>query len=82
MDPTEIYDHPGKSKMGMDLIPVYEGEAELGMGGTITIDPRTVQNMGVRTTDVIRGTFVRTIRTVGYIDYDERKVYNKFIHQS
>lgn len=75
MDPTEIYDHPGKSKMGMDLIPVYEGEEGLGMGGTITIDPRIVQNMGVRTTEVVKGTFVKTIRTVGYIDYDERKVY-------
>lgn len=26
MDPTEIYDEPGKSKMGMDLVPVYEDE--------------------------------------------------------
>ncbi|ACN13169.1 RndB [Desulforapulum autotrophicum HRM2] len=24
MDPTEIYEEPGKSKMGMDLVPVYE----------------------------------------------------------
>ena len=28
MDPTEIYDEPGQSKMGMDLIPVYAGEVE------------------------------------------------------
>ena len=27
MDPMEIYDEPGKSKMGMDLVPVYEEEA-------------------------------------------------------
>jgi Cu(I)/Ag(I) efflux system membrane fusion protein/cobalt-zinc-cadmium efflux system membrane fusion protein len=27
MDPMEIYDEPGKSKMGMDLVPVYEDEA-------------------------------------------------------
>ena len=27
MDPAEIYDEPGKSKMGMDLIPVYADEA-------------------------------------------------------
>ena len=27
MDPNEIYDAPGKSKMGMDLVPVYEDEA-------------------------------------------------------
>ncbi len=26
MDPMEIYDEPGKSKMGMDLVPVYEDE--------------------------------------------------------
>ncbi len=75
MDPTEIYDHPGKSKMGMDLIPVYEGEAELGAGGTITIDPVTVQNMGVRTTKVIKKDFYHVVRTVGYIDYDETRVF-------
>ncbi|WP_457551461.1 efflux RND transporter periplasmic adaptor subunit [Desulfobacula sp.] len=28
MNPTEIYDEPGKSKMGMDLVPVYEDAAE------------------------------------------------------
>lgn len=26
MNPTEIYDQPGKSAMGMDLVPVYEDE--------------------------------------------------------
>ena len=26
MDPTEIYEEPGQSKMGMDLVPVYEDE--------------------------------------------------------
>ncbi len=75
MDPTEIYDHPGKSKMGMDLIPVYEGEAELGAGGTITIDPTTVQNMGVRTAPVLKKDFYHVVRTVGYIDYDESRIY-------
>jgi len=75
MDPTEIYDHPGKSKMGMDLIPVYEDEAQIGAGGTIRIDPVTVQNMGVRTTEVRRVNFVRTVRTVGYVEYNEEKLY-------
>ena len=75
MDPTEIYDHPGKSRMGMDLIPVYEGEADLGSGGTITIDPVTVQNMGVRTVKVAKKDFYHVIRTVGYIEYDERKLF-------
>jgi Cu(I)/Ag(I) efflux system membrane fusion protein/cobalt-zinc-cadmium efflux system membrane fusion protein len=75
MDPTEIYDHPGKSKMGMDLVPVYEGEAEMGAGGAITIDPVTVQNMGVRTQEVQRMDFTRMVRTVGKIEYDEEKLY-------
>lgn len=32
MDPMEIYDEPGKSKMGMDLVPVYADEADGGSG--------------------------------------------------
>ncbi len=75
MDPTEIYDHPGKSKMGMDLIPVYEDQAGVGAGGAIIIDPVTVQNMGVRTAKVKRQDFSRTIRTVGIIQYNEEKLY-------
>ncbi|WP_457566139.1 efflux RND transporter periplasmic adaptor subunit [Caldithrix abyssi] len=75
MDPTEIYDRPGKSKMGMDLIPVYEGESGLGSGGTITIDPVTVQNMGVRFTSVVKKDFYHAIRTVGYIEYDESRLF-------
>ncbi|MFH2218460.1 MAG: efflux RND transporter periplasmic adaptor subunit [Pseudomonadota bacterium] len=30
MNPTEIYDKPGKSAMGMDLVPVYEDETGAG----------------------------------------------------
>ncbi len=32
MDPTEIYDEPGKSKMGMDLVPVYADEVSDSKG--------------------------------------------------
>jgi Cu(I)/Ag(I) efflux system membrane fusion protein/cobalt-zinc-cadmium efflux system membrane fusion protein len=72
MDPTYISDKPGKSPMGMDLIPVYEDEIE---EGAITIDPVTVQNMGLRVAPVKTGKLTRTIRTVGHIDYDEKKLY-------
>ncbi|MGE4545647.1 MAG: efflux RND transporter periplasmic adaptor subunit [Pedobacter sp.] len=72
MDPTYIRDEPGKSPMGMDLVPVYEDEAQ--SGSTITIDPVTAQNMGVRTAQVTRRDLHRSIRTVGNIDYDEPKV--------
>ncbi len=74
MDPTEIYDHPGKSKMGMELVPVYEDRATAS-GGTVTIDPATVQNMGVRYTTVKKMDFNREVRAVGLIKYNEEKLY-------
>ena len=75
MNPTEIYDRPGKSAMGMDLVPVYEDESGMGFGSTISIDPITVQNMGVRTGKVTREDFNRIIRTVGKVEYDEELLY-------
>ncbi len=73
MDPTYISDEPGKSPMGMDLIPVYEDQAT--GGSMISIDPTTIQNMGVRTAAVVRGDLSRSIRTVGLVGYEEAKQY-------
>lgn len=75
MNPTEIYDSPGKSVMGMDLVPVYEDEAGMGSGGAISIDPITVQNMGVRMGIVTRDDFNRIILTVGKVEFDEELLY-------
>jgi Cu(I)/Ag(I) efflux system membrane fusion protein/cobalt-zinc-cadmium efflux system membrane fusion protein len=75
MDPTYISDKPGKSPMGMDLIPVYEGEDDLTGGPTVVIDPVTVQNIGVRTALVEKRDLYRAIRTVGHLDYNEQKLY-------
>ena len=74
MDPSYISDKPGKSPMGMDLVPVYASGSELATGTAIRIDPVTIQNMGIRTTTVRRGPLVKTIRTVGRVDYDEQTV--------
>ncbi len=75
MDPTYISDKPGKSPMGMDLIPVYEGEENLSGGSTLRIDPNVVLNIGVKTADVEVKKLKREIRTVGHVDYDEEKIY-------
>ena len=69
MNPAEIYDRPGKSAMGMDLVPVYEDE--LVGGVDIFIDPVTQQNMGIRTAEVVQQSLARTIRTYGHVTYDE-----------
>jgi len=74
MDPKFRKDSPGKSPMGMDLIPVYEG-AEPGAGGgdekALQISPAVVNNMGVRTADVVRRTLNLQINTVGFIVPDD-----------
>lgn len=74
MDPTFIRDEPGQSPMGMDLVPVYEDEAVTG--SIISIDPVTSQNMGVRTTQVVKKDLNRTVRTVGLVAYEEPKQFS------
>jgi membrane fusion protein, copper/silver efflux system len=64
----EISQTPRKDSMGMDMVPVYEGEDN---STAISVDPVTVQMMGVRTAEVTRGPLQREIRTVGVIDYNE-----------
>ncbi|MBC2714467.1 MAG: efflux RND transporter periplasmic adaptor subunit [Desulfobacteraceae bacterium] len=72
MNSMEIYDKPGKSAMGMDLVPVYEDA--LSGGVEISIDPVTRQNMGLRTAIVETGPLDHTIRTYGHITYDETRM--------
>ncbi len=74
MDPGYISEKPGKSPMGMDLVPVYADEAESAGTHSIRIDPVTIQNMGIRTQVVERGPLVKTIRALGRVDYDEQRV--------
>jgi len=76
MDPTYIRYEPGKSPMGMDLVPVYEEEGgEKLPASTIRIDPVTIQNMGVRLARVQRKPLVKTIRTFGNVTYNETKIF-------
>ncbi|MFH1858003.1 MAG: efflux RND transporter periplasmic adaptor subunit [Candidatus Omnitrophota bacterium] len=71
MNPNEIYDKPGKSAMGMDLVPVYEDD--VGAGTDIRIDPVIQQNMGIRTDVVKKGPLVHAIRTYGHVTPDETR---------
>ena len=67
MDPSFRSDNPGKSPMGMDLVPVYESDDTASDDGAIRINPSVANNIGVRTDVVIRGRFHRTLSTVGYV---------------
>ncbi len=74
MDPAYISKKPGKSPMGMDLVPVYEDDQRAKIAGTVTVDPVMVQNMGVRVAPVERGTISRHIRTIGEVDVAESEI--------
>lgn len=74
MDPGYVSDKPGKAPCGMDMIPVYETEGEAAAEGTIAVDPNTLQSMGVRTAKAEVRPLTRTIRAVGIVNYDEKKL--------
>ncbi len=73
MDPNYRRDEPGKSPMGMDLMPVYADEVD-GQPGVIAIDATMINNLGVRTATAQLGELSHLIETVGYVGYDEDTV--------
>lgn len=73
MDPNEIYDSPGKSKMGMDLVPVYEDE--VSGSGIVTIDPEVQQNMNIKTARVESKKLSTKIVTNGVLQTNETSEY-------
>ena len=73
MDPNYRRDEPGKSPMGMDLVPVYADDVD-SQPGVVAIDPTIVSNLGVRTARAQSGPLSRRIDTVGYVGYDEETV--------
>jgi Cu(I)/Ag(I) efflux system membrane fusion protein len=75
MDANFRRDGPGKSPMGMDLVPVYADEVD-SQPGTVKIDPTVVNNLGVRTAQAERGELPRHIDTVGYVQFDEDTLHH------
>ncbi len=73
MDPNYRRDKPGKSPMGMDLVPVY-ADKDAAAANIVSIEPVVVQNLGVRTTKAERSRLWRGIDSVGYVEFDESKV--------
>lgn len=71
MDPSYRRDEPGKSPMGMDLVPVYSGDGREGDRLTVSISPAIVNNLAIRTAPVERSALSRRVETVGYVGYDE-----------
>lgn len=64
---------PKKDSMGMDYIPVYEGEDDAS--GAVSIDTARVQKLGVRTAVAAPRDLTRPLRAVGRVEIDERRVF-------
>ncbi|WP_332689314.1 efflux RND transporter periplasmic adaptor subunit, partial [Devosia sp.] len=70
---------PKKDPMGMDYIPVYEGEDEqagkTGGPNQISISTEKIQRLGVRIEAASMRALGKTVRAAGRVEPDERHVY-------
>ncbi len=79
MNPSITSPVPAKDEMGMDYVPVYEGEESSGgPAGTVKIDPVVEQNIGVRTSMARVMKLGRVIHAYGRIAYDEEALYSVY----
>ena len=63
---------PKKDSMGMDYIPVLEGDGE--DDNTIKLSPAKIQRTGVETATVTKRSMTRAIKAPGIVTYDERRI--------
>lgn len=75
MMPAHKSDKPGKSPMGMDMVPVYEGAAPSSEAeGVVTVSPAVIQSLGVRTAVAKRTSLTPVIETFGTVGFDESRI--------
>jgi len=77
MVPQQKFDKPGKSPfMDMQLVAKYadEGGGSAGDESKVTISPRVVQNLGIRTAEAKLGSFEPKLEAVGSVGWNERGV--------
>ena len=73
MYPQHRFDKPGKSPfMDMQLVPRYAAETD--GRSDVTVSPHVVQNLGIRTVEVKRGSVAQKLSAVGTVEYNERLV--------
>ncbi|GLH71627.1 hypothetical protein GETHLI_01290 [Geothrix limicola] len=79
MNPSQTSQVPMKDEMGMDYVPVYEGDLK-GEGASveghsaITIDPERQQLIGLRTEKAAEGNVSGELRALGRVVVDETRV--------
>jgi Cu(I)/Ag(I) efflux system membrane fusion protein len=71
MDANYRRDGPGKSPMGMDLVPVYAGQEPSGDPAEVRLSGPEINAIGVRTAIARTEPVSERIDTIGYVGYDE-----------
>ena len=80
MDPNYRRDEPGRSPMGMALVPVF-ADQDMTTDG-VMIDATVVNNLGVETVAVVTTSLRPTIKTVGRLEYNEERVSHVHLRAS
>lgn len=73
MVPEQHFDHPGLSPMGMQMVPRYANEAGQAEPGVVRIDPRVIENLGIRTALVKTAPLDQTTRVPATVTWDARE---------
>ncbi|MBL8112249.1 MAG: efflux RND transporter periplasmic adaptor subunit [Acidobacteria bacterium] len=83
MHPEVVKDEPGTCPIcNMDLVPIEASGAASAPAGeipgfaTVKLDARKQQLLGVKTAVIARGEFSTSIKTVGRVAWDERRVHH------
>ena len=73
MDPNYRRDKPGKSPMGMDLVPVYTGDDTAQNDVGFKVSSNVLANLGVKTEAAEISPFAVIVEATGRVQYDETK---------
>ncbi len=71
MDPSYRRDGPGKSPMGMDLVPVYDEQDEAGV---VTVSAAIENSLSVATAKVERKPMHDTLSVAAILSYDQERI--------
>ena len=81
MNPDITSQSPAKDEMGMDFVPVYEGDTRGGGGAnlpegyaTVQVGAERIRLAGIQSAPAVRETISRPVRAAGVVVPDERRV--------
>jgi Cu(I)/Ag(I) efflux system membrane fusion protein len=66
---------PKKDSMGMDYIPVYADEETPEGANVLRVSTEKIQRLGVKTAPVENTEIAHTVRSLGLVEADERRLY-------